>query len=38
MWEISIIKEVEGGYIVMAPNGDTQFIDYETYLKIKSKE
>ncbi len=38
MWEITIINEVKGGYIVMSPNGDTQFIDYETYTLLKSKQ
>jgi hypothetical protein len=38
-WEIQIIKETEDGYLVSAPNGDTQFMtkdEYETYLSNRS--
>ena len=26
MWELTIIKELEDSYVVMAPNGDTEVI------------
>ena len=31
MWELTIIKELKNGYIVMSPNGDTEFIEKEIY-------
>jgi len=39
-WNIQIINETNDGYIVMAPNGDTQFMtkkDYKTYLNNRNK-
>jgi hypothetical protein len=30
-WEITILKESDEGYLVSAPNGDTQWITKEQY-------
>lgn len=32
--EITVIKGVEGGYIVMSDNGDTAFINQQTFEKL----
>jgi hypothetical protein len=37
-WEITILKESDEGYLVSAPNGDTQWItkeQYQQYLNSK---
>jgi hypothetical protein len=34
-WEITIINELEDGYIVMSPIGDTLYITKEEYQKLK---
>jgi len=31
MWELTIVNELKDGYIVMSPNGDTEFIEKEIY-------
>ena len=31
MWELIIVNELKDGYIVMSPNGDTEFIEKEIY-------
>jgi hypothetical protein len=39
-WNIKIIKETSEGYLVMSPNGDTQWLtkeDYINYLNNKKK-
>ena len=33
MWELTIIKEDDKGYLVQAPNGDTHWITKEDYTK-----
>lgn len=36
MWELTIIKEDENGFLVQAPNGDTHWMskkDYQLYLE-----
>ena len=35
-WEITIINELEGGYIVMSPIGDTLYITKEEYQELKN--
>jgi len=35
-WEITIINELEDGYIVMSPLGDTMYITKEEYQKLKN--
>lgn len=32
--EITVIKKIEGGYIVMSDNGETAFINQETFEKL----
>jgi len=32
MWEITIIKETDDGYLCMSPNGDTQWMTKEEYI------
>lgn len=32
--EITVIKKIEGGYIVMSDNGDTAFINQEVFEKL----
>ena len=35
-WELTIVNETKDGYLVMSPNGDTQWItkeEYESYLR-----
>lgn len=31
MWEIQIISQTDDGYLVSAPNGDTQWLTKEEY-------
>jgi len=33
-----VVNKLEDGYIIMAPNGDTQYITEETYQLLKSNE
>lgn len=36
IWEITIIKESEDGFLCLSPDGETRFLthfQYETYLK-----
>jgi hypothetical protein len=35
-WEITIINELEDGYIVMSPIGDTLYITKEEYQELKN--
>jgi hypothetical protein len=40
-WEITILKESDEGYLVSAPNGDTQWItkeQYQQYLNNKNSK
>ena len=37
-WEISIIEEFKDGYLVMAPNGDTNYMSKEEYESYKNKK
>ena len=32
-----ILKEFKDGYLIMAPNGDTEYITEETYQNLKLK-
>ena len=32
-----VVKELENGYIIMALDGETEYITEETYQKLKSK-
>ena len=32
-----VVNKLENGYIIMAPNGDTEYITEETYQNLKSK-
>ena len=37
-WELTIVNETQDGYLVMSPNGDTQWMtkeDYQKYLNTK---
>jgi hypothetical protein len=35
--EITVIKKLTDGYIVMASNGETAFISNKTYSQLKAK-
>lgn len=40
IWEISILKETPEGYLVMTPNGDTEWLtkdEYINYLNNRKK-
>ena len=37
MWEITIIKETEDGYLCSSPNGDTHWYSKEEYKKMLEK-
>ena len=32
-----VVKELENGYIIMAPDGETGYITEDTYQKLKSQ-
>jgi len=32
-----VVNKLENGYIIMAPNGDTEYITEETYQNLKLK-
>ena len=32
-----VVNKLENGYLIMAPNGDTEYITEETYQNLKSK-
>ena len=39
-WELTIVNETQDGYLVMSPNGDTQWMtkeDYQKYLNTDRK-
>lgn len=38
VWDLTILKETNDGFLCMSPNGDTQFLsrsEYELHLKNK---
>jgi len=35
MWELTIIETYDDGYLLMSPNGDTQYITQQQYSKLK---
>ncbi len=35
--EITVLKKLSDGYLVMASNGETAFINNKTYSKLKAK-
>lgn len=37
-WEITILKEDDNGYLLSAPNGDTQWVSKEDYQKYLEKK
>lgn len=34
-WNIEVINKTNDGYLVMAPNGDTQWLTIEEYQKLQ---
>ena len=37
MFTFWVVKELENGYIIMAPDGETGYITEDTYQKLKSQ-
>lgn len=35
MWEITIIKETDDGYLCMSPNGDTNWMTKQDYINYQ---